>query len=328
MSARKPSRSASGPPWWLIILIAAVLGVLAFYLWDHDRALGPAPYGDSASAPRDTTGSEPGARINGPEPGAGGKGSGSGVTGSGSVATLDGPATGAEGGASSPGSRAAPSGTADAARTNAPRYPLPARAEGKDAAPLPKLAASDPSILADLLGLTDREHLARYGNLQDLTRRFVVTVDHLPRELIPAQYSALQRMPGALAVSTRGETFTLEPRNFSRYNAFVAFAESLGPKAMVAIYVHFYPLLQQEYRAMGFPNGYFNDRVIEAIDDMLAAPQVTGPIELVQPKVHYKFADPALESLSAGRKIMIRIGPENAARLKKVLQGIRAELVR
>ena len=48
----------------------------------------------------------------------------------------------------------------------------------------------------------------------------------------------------------------------------------------------------------------------------------------MQPKVHYRFADPLLEKRSAGRKIMIRIGPEHAAQMKKALRALRAELVR
>jgi hypothetical protein len=165
-------------------------------------------------------------------------------------------------------------------------------------------------------------------NMQDFARRFVVTVDHLPRQLIPAQLSAVKRVPGQLAVAPAGDSLTLQPGNYARYDAFVRLAESLDPKTMVSIYLRFYPLLQQEYRAMGFAQGHFNDRVVEAIDDMITAPEVSGPIRLVQPQVNYKFVDPLLEKLSAGRKIMIRIGPEHAARMKKALRALRAELVR
>lgn len=164
--------------------------------------------------------------------------------------------------------------------------------------------------------------------MQDFARRFVVTVDHLPRELIPAQLSAVKRVPGQLAVASTDDSITLQPANFARYDAFVGLVESLDPKTMAAIYLRFYPLLQQEYRAMGFPQAHLHDRVIEAIDDMLTAPEVSGPIRLVQPKVNYRFVDPLLEKLSAGRKIMIRIGPEHAARMKKALRALRAELVR
>jgi len=40
----------------------------------------------------------------------------------------------------------------------------------------------------------------------------------------------------------------------------------------------------------------------------------------------YEYADPALESRSAGQKILIRMGPENAARLKAKLREIRGQL--
>jgi hypothetical protein len=90
--------------------------------------------------------------------------------------------------------------------------------------------------------------------------------------------------------------------------------------------VHFYPLIQQDYRDLGYPKGYFNDRLIEAIDDLLAAPESKDPLQVVQPKVLYQYADPELEARSAGQKIMMRIGNENAAKLKAKLQEIRREL--
>ncbi len=207
-----------------------------------------------------------------------------------------------------------------------PKNPLPGVVP--DAGTMPPAEHSDAPILEALLKLAGRDALAQVLNMQDFARRFVVTVDHLPRELIPAQLSAVKRVPGQFAVASTDGSMTLAPANFARYDTFVHLVESLDPKTMVAIYLRFYPLLQKEYRAMGFPNAHFHDRVIEAIDDMLTAPEVSGPIRLVQPKVNYTFADPLLEKLSAGRKIMIRIGPEHAARMKKALRALRAELAR
>jgi hypothetical protein len=207
-----------------------------------------------------------------------------------------------------------------------PKFPLPGTVP--DAASMPPADRSDAPILEALLALAKRDALGQVLNMQDFARRFVVTVDHLPRQLIPAQLSAVKRVPGQLAVAPAGDSLTLQPANYPRYDAFVRLAESLDPKTMVSIYLRFYPLLQQEYRAMGFAQGHFNDRVVEAIDDMITAPEVSGPIRLVQPQVNYKFVDPLLEKLSAGRKIMIRIGPEHAARMKKALRALRAELVR
>jgi Protein of unknown function (DUF3014) len=46
----------------------------------------------------------------------------------------------------------------------------------------------------------------------------------------------------------------------------------------------------------------------------------------VQPKVLYQFADPELESRSAGQKILMRMGPVNESRVKAKLRDIRKAL--
>jgi hypothetical protein len=68
--------------------------------------------------------------------------------------------------------------------------------------------------------------------------------------------------------------------------------------------------------------------VVAAIDDLLAAPEVHDPVRLVQPSVFYKYADARLENLSAGQRLMIRIGSENAARIKAKLRGLRDALTK
>jgi hypothetical protein len=98
-------------------------------------------------------------------------------------------------------------------------------------------------------------------------------------------------------------------------------------------------VLQGAYQELGFPNGYFNDRLVAVIDLLLAAPQteypirvqlmeVKGPIASLRPWVRYEFADPALESLSAGQKMLVRMGPVNQRRLKAKLAELRDELAR
>ena len=49
-------------------------------------------------------------------------------------------------------------------------------------------------------------------------------------------------------------------------------------------------------------------------------------MRLIKPEAYYLFADEDLESLSAGQKILIRMGPDNAARVKAKLVEIRAVL--
>ncbi|MEK9775247.1 MAG: DUF3014 domain-containing protein [Quisquiliibacterium sp.] len=197
---------------------------------------------------------------------------------------------------------------------SAPAEPLPPRAQSDSAA---KSAAQTLATPGEIAGLLFPD---------SFVRRFVATVDNLPRPTLSMRVRMIRGTPGLFMTSGAEGGRSIAPENSSRYTAFVRFVRGLDAKKLVSVYLRFYPLLQEEYRSLGFPNKQFNDRVVEAIDDMLSAPEPKGPILLVQPKVMYKFADPALESLSAGRKIMVRVGNDNAQILKAKLREIRALL--
>lgn len=205
------------------------------------------------------------------------------------------------------------------------RHPIQ-RAEPEGAKPLPPLSDSDEALRDTAAGLISREALERLFNLSSLVRRIVVTIDDLPRKKLSQRYNVAKPVEGPFLIYGKGDNIALSPDNYKRYASYVKMFEAVDTKKLSAAYIYFYPLFQEEYRNLGQPKKYFNDRVIEAIDDLLAAPDVKQPVKLVQPKVMYEFADPTLESLSAGQKMMIRMGPENAARVKAKLREVRAEL--
>lgn len=203
------------------------------------------------------------------------------------------------------------------------RYPVLEKVEK----PLPPLHRSDSEALAALADVFGKKAVKQFFLPQEVIRRFVVTIDSLPREVISAQLQPTTPVGGQLRTAGKGDTLTMAQTNFDRYTPYIRLAEKMDADKFAAVYTRLYPLLQQAYRDMGYPKGYFNDRFVEVIDHMLKAPRHEGPIALVQPHVFYKFADPELQSLSAGHKLMLRIGDENAARVKKKLHEIRSELV-
>jgi len=205
------------------------------------------------------------------------------------------------------------------------QYPIEEPAREK---PLPTLGESDPAIREALEGLFGRIAFAKYFYLDEIIRRIVVTVDNLPRQKVSQRLMPVKPVAGKFLVTGAEEHAVINPANYARYKPYVELAETVSVKKLVAVYVHFYPLFQQAYRDLGYPNGYFNDRLIEVIDNLLAAPDAKGPVKLVQPGVLYQYADPNLEALSAGQKIMLRMGAENAARIKTKLKEYRHELTR
>ncbi|MCF8177133.1 MAG: DUF3014 domain-containing protein [Sulfuritalea sp.] len=187
---------------------------------------------------------------------------------------------------------------------------------------LPELEQSDAPLLkalGDILGA--RQLLLFYAD--SLIHRIVATVDSLPRRYLPGGVIPLKRAPKAFMVSGKGDTLTIDPRNSARYGSYIRLSRELDAAKLVAVYVRFYPLFQRAYVDLGYPKGYFNDRLVEAIDDLLAAPELTGPVKLVQPGVLYEFEDVTLEKRSSGQKIMIRMGRGNSEEVKAKLREIR-----
>ena len=188
---------------------------------------------------------------------------------------------------------------------------------------LPPLSDSDDVMQQTLFNFVGQKTVEELFNLKEIVRRIVVTVDNLPRKKVPMGYRLFKPVAGKFLVTGKEDGVSLSPDNYRRYQPYVLLAGAVNLNKMVAVYVHMYPLFEEEYKRLGYPNGYFNDRLVQAIDDMLATPDAPAQIRLIQPNVLYQFEDPDLEALSAGQKILIRMGPENAARIKARLHQLR-----
>jgi len=203
-------------------------------------------------------------------------------------------------------------------------HPLPAAQDGGVKGPLPDLADSDPAISAALGEAAGDATLQPYLVPDSIIRNMVVTVDNLPRQKVTVAKRPVAPPAGTFMATGDELHATLDSQNFQRYEPMVAVLRKVDLQRFAAVYFHFYPLFQKAYQDLGYPNGYFNDRLVQAIDVLLATPQVTAPIELARPNVMYTFADPKLEARPAGQKLLIRMGPDNAAAVKAKLVELRA----
>ena len=50
------------------------------------------------------------------------------------------------------------------------------------------------------------------------------------------------------------------------------------------------------------------------------------PPRVVRPHVLFEYEDPALEALSSGQKLLLRMGAENSARAKQALEALRSRI--
>jgi hypothetical protein len=204
------------------------------------------------------------------------------------------------------------------------KHPLP---ESATQEPLPPLNESDVPMQDALAALIGMDGFERFIVPTDLARHFVVTIDNLPDHKVAERIRPLKPTAGSFAVGGSEDAPVLSPANYERYQPLVQLVRSTDTQRLIAVYTRNYPLFQEAYESLGHPPQYFNDRLVVVIDHLLATPDVQDPIALAQPGVLYEFADPKLESLSAGQKALIRMGSANAKAVKDKLREVRGVLV-
>lgn len=204
------------------------------------------------------------------------------------------------------------------------KHPLP---EAGTQEPLPPLNDSDVPMQNALMGLIGKETVVKLLKPEDLVRHVVVTIDNLPQQKVPERIRPNTPVPGRFEVGGSEEAPMLNPANYERYKPLVQVIRSTDTQRLLAMYTRYYPLFQEAYESLGHPPQYFNDRLVEVIDHLLTTPDVRDPIALAQPNVQYEFADPKLESLTAGQKSLIRMGSENATAVKDKLRELRSALI-
>lgn len=307
--------------WAAVAVIVIMIAVAGYVFWPDDAGTPSsstkAPGQSDASAPSPATEVEPETQgpkypVTGPD-----------RTGK----TTQSPAPGTETEASGPAATA----TSDDASENAET----ASESVSPAAQLPSLENSDQPLreAVESESTVSPDRFAELFVPDSLIRHFVVTIDNMTRAKLPEKYDFTQPAPGSFQVkritpedSAEMPRYHIDPANFERYEGYLKFAEMFSLDRLVTIYQRYYPLFQSAYEELGYPGRYFNDRFVEVIDHLLATPEVERPVELIQPKVYYQFADQRLEDFSAGRKLMIRIGPDNAARIQDRLRDLRQRL--
>jgi hypothetical protein len=214
-----------------------------------------------------------------------------------------------------PVAEAPPQPAAPASAPPAIRHPVEALA----AASAPAAPATLSDSLTSLLG---RKAVLSYLQTDDFPRRVVATVDNMGRTHAAPALWPVNPVPGRFSVRAKGDSMIVE---------------SVDAQQAVALYAAHYAQFQRAYEDLGYPGRYFNDRLVDVIDELLATPtagatpevvltDVKGPVAPARPWVLYEYADPKLESLTAGQKMLLRTGPANQKRLKAKLAEFRREL--
>lgn len=197
--------------------------------------------------------------------------------------------------------------------------------------PLPRLADSDAEALQILSGMLGKDFVERWVKPEFVIPRAVAIVNSLDGQspaLKTWPLRPLESKPRTGEIEGEEDTLLWAVANAGRYAELIAALESVPPEQAAARYARFYPLFERAWGELGESEPYFNDRLIDVIDHLLATPQPALPFEVVPHEGRLHFADESLQSESWGRKLLIRMGTEHAGRVKEWLQRFRDAAVR
>lgn len=215
------------------------------------------------------------------------------------------------------------------------RHPIEAlNPPGFMAGALPALKESDRFVKDALIEMFGRKAVHMSLMTDDFVRQVVATADNLSRGQAASRLWPVIPTPGRFLVLEHGDGTYLADGNAERYMPFVRFINSIDMLKVSALYLRLYPLFQQAYEELGYPGKYFNDRVVEVVDQLLETPDQAGPVKLTltevrgsvpatRPWVRYEFADTTLEALPAGQKMLLRMGSANSHQIKAKLAAFR-----
>lgn len=221
-----------------------------------------------------------------------------------------------------PSPAVAPSPTSAAAPASAPL------AQATDGAPI---ADGDEPVLAALIERFGRTAVLQLMQTDGFAARIVATVDNLPRGHVAPRVWPVNPSPGRFTADDEGR---IAAANAHRYDAVMRLLDALPPADAAAFYRRLYPQLSAAYGALGYPGQSFHARLKEVIDHLLETPAVSRPpqVQLLEvkgevpsqrPWVRYEYTDPALQQLSAGQRLLLRLGPAHQARVLDWLRALR-----
>ena len=186
------------------------------------------------------------------------------------------------------------------------------------------LPTSDVAVRELVDGVSSHPQLTKWLVNEDLVRRFVASVDSIAEGRSPRQQLEFMQPTTPFRVLDKRGRLYMNPASYHRYDLAAEVFESLDTAGTVALYRELRPLIADAYREISQPASEFEDRLLQAIDHLLAVEIPEGDVEVEERTVAtFAFADESLESLSDAQRHLLRMGPQNARRVQSKLREIR-----
>lgn len=193
--------------------------------------------------------------------------------------------------------------------------------------PLPALMDSDALVKERFSELSSDVDYQLIWQADQLLQRWVTVIDGAANQKLIRGVVAVPPPSEKFPVYRDGGRYFLDPAGFERYDQRVTLLTSLPVGSLTGSFHTLRPLLEEAYGQMGQDPEAFDNTLIQLLNRVIDAPVYVAPLELNATSVNYTFADPELEALPDLEKLLIRMGPENTAKLQAYAKALKKSLL-
>jgi hypothetical protein len=193
-------------------------------------------------------------------------------------------------------------------------------------APLPPLDESD-ALVRDLVGaFSSNPALAAWLGNSGLIRLFAAAVENVSLGQTPSANLPFLRPRDAYRTVERsaaqGTELVPDPASYARYDLAADVFTSIDPQAAAFVYRRLHGLIQEAYADLGYPDESVDTALATAFETLLETPIPSTAPALERHLETFHYVDPDLETLAPSQKQLLRMGPENAARVQDQIRRL------
>jgi len=177
-----------------------------------------------------------------------------------------------------------------------------------------------------IAGLSSHPQLVVWMLHEGLMRRFVDAVEDVAEGYSPSERLGFLRPNQPFLVQRREGRLVAAPSSFRRYDLLAEVFASIDAAGAVALYHRLEPTLTRIHHEVAPAHYQLDERLLAAIDHLLAVEIPAQAPELEQHVLGYAFAEAELERLSDAQRHLLRMGPANARRIQTKLRELRQAL--
>lgn len=193
--------------------------------------------------------------------------------------------------------------------------------EDKDFSPLKlDLNQSDQAVRELIASAQVPGSIREWSRHKELLRSVVAAVDNVAQGQSPAVQLAFLAPEEKFSVIEKNGTTCLDPRSYQRYDRLIDMFMAIPDETLIFWYRKLSPTLETAFRELGYPGITFAQRLKQASEQLNQVPVLKEDVPLEKKVLSYAFTDINLEDLTPAQKHLLRLGPQNVARIQKKLR--------